>query len=135
MFKFIAFIASVATVLALPLHDAQYNNPEAGAVIKSYGSESQPDGSYRYAYETSNGIAAQEQGVGGHQAAGAFSYISPEGIPISVSYTADEHGFHPEGAHLPVPPPIPEEILKSLQWNAAHPEEEDPHYEEASRHL
>lgn len=29
------------------------------------------------------------------------------------------------GAHLPVAPPIPPEILKSLEWNAAHPEEDD----------
>lgn len=127
-------IASVATILALPLHDVHYSNPEGGAVIKNYQSDSH-GGSYRYGYETSNGISAQEQGVGGHHAAGGFSYISPEGIPISLSYTADEHGFHPEGAHLPVPPPIPEAILRSLEYNAAHPEEEDPHYEEASRHF
>lgn len=35
-----------------------------------------------------------------------------------MTYTADEHGFHPQGAHLPTPPPIPEAIQKSLEQNA-----------------
>ncbi|XP_059473485.1 pupal cuticle protein Edg-78E-like, partial [Neocloeon triangulifer] len=32
---------------------------------------------------------------------GTVSYVSPEGIPITLSYTADETGFHPVGDHLP----------------------------------
>ena len=82
-------------------------------------------------YETANGIAAQEQGGLKQQgsaepsiaAQGSFSYTSPEGQPISVSYVADENGFQPQGAHLPTPPPIPPAILRALEWIAAHPEE------------
>ncbi|KAJ8947812.1 hypothetical protein NQ314_008535 [Rhamnusium bicolor] len=80
-------------------------------------------------YETENGIAAQEQGfqkqIGnelGTAAQGSFQYTSPEGIPIAVSYIADENGFQPQGAHLPTPPPIPPAILRALEYNAAHPE-------------
>ncbi|XP_063918066.1 endocuticle structural glycoprotein ABD-4-like [Zophobas morio] len=91
----------------------------------------EPDGSYKWAYETANGIAAQEQGGLKQQgsaepsiaAQGSFSYTSPEGQPISVSYVADENGFQPQGAHLPTPPPIPPAILRALEWIAAHPEE------------
>jgi hypothetical protein len=37
---------------------------------------------------------------------GSYSYISPEGIPITVNYVADdEGGFQPQGDHLPTPPP------------------------------
>ena len=46
---------------------------------------------------------------------GSYSYIGDDGQTYTVTYTADENGFHAEGAHLPTPPPIPEEILKSLQ--------------------
>ncbi|CAD7079578.1 unnamed protein product [Hermetia illucens] len=124
MFRFV-----VLSVAALALTGAeQYATPEATAEIKSYVSDIHPDGSYQFAYDTTNGIAAQEQGVGSQHAAGAFSYTSPEGHPIQLSYTADEHGFHPEGAHLPIPPPIPDYILRSLEWNAAHPEEEHQQY-------
>jgi hypothetical protein len=84
-------------------------------------------------YETENGITAQEEGSiknRGQQdeasiVQGAFTYTSPEGIPIKVTYIADEDGFRAEGAHLPTPPPIPEAIVRSLEYNRAHPEEDD----------
>ncbi|CAD7090691.1 unnamed protein product [Hermetia illucens] len=126
MFKFIVLAAIVA--LAAAQHGQHYSSPEAAAEIRSFGSDVSPDGSYQYSYETSNGIAAQEQGVGGHSAAGAASHTSPEGIPIKLTYTADENGFHPEGAHLPVPPPpepIPDYIVRALQWIEAHPYKEE----------
>lgn len=76
----------------------------------------------RYNYETANSITAEEQGEArgdGTKAHGSYSYISPEGEHISITYTADENGFVPQGSHIPTPPPIPEAILKSLQENAA----------------
>lgn len=51
--------------------------------------------------------------------AGSFSYTSDDGQKITITYTADENGFQPQGDHLPTPPPIPPEILKSLEQNAA----------------
>lgn len=60
-----------------------------------------PD-SFQYSYETSNGIKAQEAGqlkqidketaIVTH---GDFSYQSPEGDTIQLSYTADENGYRP----------------------------------------
>jgi hypothetical protein len=87
-------------------------------------------------YETENGIAAQEEGSiknRGQQdeaavVQGAFSYTSPEGYPIKVTYIADENGFKADGAHLPTAPPIPEAILRSLEYNRAHPEEDDENF-------
>ena len=89
-----------------------------------------------FSYETENGIAAQEEGSirnPGQQdetavVQGAFSYTSPEGYPIKVTYIADENGFRAEGEHLPTPPPIPEAIIRSLEYNRAHPEEDDENF-------
>lgn len=78
---------------------------------------------FQYAYETGNGIQAQEQGYqkgADLQAAqGSFAFSAPDGAQYSITYTADENGFQPQGAHLPTPPPIPQEILKALEQNAA----------------
>lgn len=70
-------------------------------------------------YETGNGIQAQESGQNAN-AHGSYSYTAPDGQHITVSYTADENGFHPQGDHLPTPPPIPEAILRSIEYNARH---------------
>lgn len=76
--------------------------------------------SYSYGFETDNGIAVGENGVAvnGIQAEGGYSYQGDDGQVYKVTYTADEGGYRPQGAHLPTPPPIPEEILKSLEQNA-----------------
>lgn len=50
---------------------------------------------------------------------GSFSYSSPEGDTISLTYIADENGFQPQGDHLPTPPPIPPEIQEALDNLAA----------------
>ncbi|KPI93047.1 PREDICTED: pupal cuticle protein 20-like [Papilio xuthus] len=114
------------------------NNPSYGGngganiPILRYENENNGDGTYRFSYETGNGIQAQESGAPRAQgpegpavtAEGGFSYRAPDGQQISLSYTADENGFHPVGAHLPTPPPIPEEILRSIEFNRRNPSSE-----------
>lgn len=87
-------------------------------IVRSLNNPNAGDGSYSYDYETANGISAEEQGSYG-TAKGGFSYISPEGEQVSLQYTADENGFHPEGSHLPVAPPVPEAIQRSIEQNLA----------------
>ncbi|XP_063220023.1 endocuticle structural glycoprotein SgAbd-8-like [Bacillus rossius redtenbacheri] len=92
------------------------------------------DGSYKWRYETANDIQAEETGFvknlgqpeqEAQVAQGSYSYTDPDGARVSLTYTADENGYRPEGTHLPVPPPIPEAILRALAYNAAHPEEDE----------
>lgn len=87
----------------------QYYQPgaEAQAQILRNDQEVNPD-SFHYAYETSNGIQAQEAGqlrqIGRDAAIvtqGSYSYVSPEGEPVSISYIADENGYQPTGSHIP----------------------------------
>lgn len=58
---------------------------------------------------------------------GSFSYKDDEGIPVSLTYTADETGYHPVGDHLPTPPPIPAIIQRALDYLATA----KPHTDEA----
>ncbi|NP_001036869.1 endocuticle structural glycoprotein ABD-4-like [Bombyx mandarina] len=89
-----------------------------------------PDGSYKWSYETGNGISAEEQGYIKNQgipeqeaqtAQGQYQYTAPDGQVIHVQYLADENGFQPQGAHLPTAPPVPAEIQKALDFLATLP--------------
>ncbi|XP_015114980.1 endocuticle structural glycoprotein SgAbd-1 [Diachasma alloeum] len=102
------------------------------AVITSQQLEVSFDGNYINNFETSNGISHQESGapkeIEGETAVvsqGAESYVAPDGQQISLTWKADENGFQAQGAHLPTTPPIPPEIQRALEYNAAHPEEDD----------
>nr|CAI5855067.1 unnamed protein product [Callosobruchus analis] len=54
------------------------------------------------------------------QARGYFTYTGPDNVVYRVEYTSDENGFNPVGEHLPTPPPIPEAILRSLEYLRAN---------------
>ncbi|XP_069361578.1 endocuticle structural glycoprotein SgAbd-2-like [Maniola hyperantus] len=108
-------------------YDSQAQNYAGQAQILRYENEIDDKG-WHYAYETSDGTKAEQDGrilpgaqpeEGSLAVTGSFSYIGDDGQTYTVTYTADENGFHPSGDHLPTPPPIPEEILKSLQLTAA----------------
>ncbi|KAJ2953052.1 hypothetical protein O0L34_g7443 [Tuta absoluta] len=132
MKSFIVF-ALIAAVAADVSHLQQYasSGAEAAAQVVVAEADVRPDG-YSQRYETSNGIAAQEQGQLKNQgregeaieAQGSFQYYAPDGTPIQVSYIANEYGFQPQGSHLPTPPPpqpIPDYIQRSLEYIRAHP--------------
>jgi len=88
-------------------------------------------------FETSNGISHKEQGqpkqvpdpTGKDSTAvvsqGSDSYTAPDGQQVSITWNADENGFQVQGSHIPTAPPIPPEIQRALEWNLAHPEEDD----------
>lgn len=100
------------------------DNIDKDAQVLSFKNDpADAEGNYAYAFETSNGIQAQEAG-NPNGVAGSYEFVSPEGEKIFLTYTADENGYQPTGEHLPTPPPIPEAILKSLEYIAAHPPQE-----------
>ncbi|CAH2259868.1 jg2466 [Pararge aegeria aegeria] len=88
---------------------------EKSAAILKMSNEANENG-FQYSYETSNGIQAEESG-NAVQTQGGFSYKGDDGQVYTVTFTAGENGFRPEGAHLPVPPPTPVEILLALKQN------------------
>ncbi|CAK1550814.1 unnamed protein product [Leptosia nina] len=118
----IASIIGFAAAALLPNYES--NRAQAGfeknARIIALDSDIKEDGSYRWSYETENGIKAEEQGreADGIEAQGGFQYTGDDGQVYSVSYAANKDGFQPQGAHFPTPPPTPEAILKALEQNA-----------------
>lgn len=103
--KLILIVAlSIAACLAAPAEDH--------AQILRYENEQSEDHSYNFAFDTSDGISRQEQAelknVGAEDEAmvvrGSFSYTGDDGIVYTINYIADENGFRPQGAHLPVAP-------------------------------
>ncbi|KAI4465710.1 cuticle protein [Holotrichia oblita] len=110
-----------------------YGAPQKPEVeIISQTNDVNPDGGYKWSYEASNSIKAEETGTLKKTndpenpevivAQGSYSYTDPEGNQISVVYTADdEGGFQPQGAHIPTAPPIPPLIQRGLDYIAANP--------------
>ncbi|KAH8297831.1 hypothetical protein KR054_011185 [Drosophila jambulina] len=98
----LAFAALFAVAIAAPTQEA--------TVLRSE-SDVGPEG-YSYTLETSDGVSKNEQGqlknIGTEQEAiavkGSFSFVADDGQTYTVNYIADENGFQPSGAHLPVAP-------------------------------
>ncbi|KAG8235581.1 hypothetical protein J437_LFUL015436 [Ladona fulva] len=101
--------------------------PEApvGAVaILNQTSEFAGDGSYKFSFDTEDGVHRDESGYlktsvpppeegapedfdGTAQVQeGSFSYTGPDGVVYKLTYVADENGFRVQGDHLPTAPPV-----------------------------
>ncbi|CAG9560437.1 unnamed protein product [Danaus chrysippus] len=119
-------------IIALSLLAVAFAAPQAPSEpipILRQNSESNPDGSFQYSFETGNGIAAEASGglkdVGAEEPAlqiqGQFQYPSEDGSSIQLSYIANENGYQPQGSILPTPPPIPADIQRALDYLATAP--------------
>ncbi|KAJ9574172.1 hypothetical protein L9F63_008428 [Diploptera punctata] len=122
-------------ILVCLLFSAAVATPQEAAppvAIISQESTVNHDGSFSSSYESADGTKVQQsgqlktlaEGEDGESIQGSYSYVAPDGNTYSINYLADENGFVPQGDHIPVAPPIPEAIARSLEYNAAHPEEE-----------
>ncbi|XP_055526878.1 pupal cuticle protein Edg-78E-like [Wyeomyia smithii] len=119
--RFISFqhqIALISTLLVLVASAPAID--DATATILTQQNQIDPDGEYAWKIATSNGIQQEESGTGGQFVQGSASWVGDDGIPIVLTYTADEFGYHPQGIHLPTPPPIPDYILRALKYIEAH---------------
>ncbi|XP_074029968.1 endocuticle structural glycoprotein ABD-4 isoform X1 [Leptinotarsa decemlineata] len=103
------------------------------AILKFENEGVNADGSYQWNYETANGIIAQEKGqvkAGENpekielEVSGSYEYTNEDGSKVQISYIANKDGYQPQGDVLPTTPAIPPAIVKALEYNAAHPEEE-----------
>ncbi|XP_059053388.1 larval cuticle protein LCP-17-like [Achroia grisella] len=126
---FIILAVALVSAHADVSHIVKSGGDEASASVVRSGYDISPEGAFQYEYETSNGISGQADGVvkNGNsdnpalEIKGGVRYTAPDGSPIDLSYIANENGYQPQGSHIPVPPPIPEAIQRSLDYIAAHP--------------
>lgn len=56
-----------------------------------------------------------------HGSKGSYGWIAPDGTKVELSYVADENGYQPKSDLLPTPPPVPEAIVRALEYIHAHP--------------
>ncbi|SPP85128.1 larval cuticle protein 65Ag1 [Drosophila guanche] len=90
---------SIALCMAAPADNVQ---------IVKLESQVLPDG-YSYAYETSDGSKQEQQATlkklgpeeEALQVTGSYSYVGDDGQTYTVTYTANENGFQPQGEHIP----------------------------------
>lgn len=116
----LAAVVAAVSAVKFPLNVA----PSSGGQVVRSSSSILEDGHYEYAYETDNGSAAQESGLGGHNAQGSYRWVSPEGQQFEITYTVDENGYHPSGSAIPVAPEVPPQIARALEYIRAHPYDE-----------
>ncbi|XP_055843601.1 pupal cuticle protein Edg-78E-like [Episyrphus balteatus] len=117
MFKFIVLVAIFGLAAAV--------SDDAAAETKTLENVISPAGeAFHYAFQTSNGIEINSAGDA-NVISGAYKYVSPEGETETLTWTADDQGFHPSGALLPTPPPIPAYIIRAVEWNLAHPQAQE----------
>uniref|UniRef100_A0A1B0GBG1 Uncharacterized protein n=1 Tax=Glossina morsitans morsitans TaxID=37546 RepID=A0A1B0GBG1_GLOMM len=121
MYKFYVVAALLACVAAAPVDE------DVHAEVKELKSDVRADG-FDFTLDTTNHIHEQASGDAHGNIHGDFEWVSPEGVHVKVAYVADEEGYHPSSDLLPTPPPVPEAILKALEYLKAHPQKEEPHH-------
>ncbi|KAM7342273.1 larval cuticle protein 2-like [Cochliomyia hominivorax] len=116
MFKIFLLAALIACAAAVESDDFHAQ----ATLLKS---DVRPDG-FDSALETTNHIHQVASGDVHGNIHGDISWISPEGEHIEIKYVADEHGYQPVGNVIH---PIPEAILKSIEYIKTHAPK-DPHH-------
>ncbi|XP_037083701.1 larval cuticle protein 65Ag1-like [Pollicipes pollicipes] len=125
----IVFAAVLAVAAAAP-QGFQQNFPGSQPQVRivSQRFEQDPQGNYEYGYDQDNGqivsetgrvFPGPEPGTGSLSQQGSFQFVSDDGQTYQVSYVADEGGFKPEAAHLPV---APTQIPEYAQLRIDYPE-------------
>merc|ERR1711872_82984 len=86
---------------------------QIGAALGVLSNPPSPKGDYNFNFSNDDGSSRQESGAP-DGIRGSYSFITPEGENVNVSYVADETGFHATGSHVPQAPPMPPHVQRLL---------------------
>nr|XP_021200849.2 larval cuticle protein 1-like isoform X1 [Helicoverpa armigera] len=112
------FKMKLIIVVALALVAVAVAAPAEVEIVKIVRSnfDQEPEGGYQFAFESENGINREEAGQvkevldeenKPHKVVvvrGSYGYTNVDGKPETVSYYADESGYHAEGDSIPKVP-------------------------------
>ncbi|XP_071516013.1 cuticle protein AM/CP1114-like [Panulirus ornatus] len=126
----LAAVATAAPQYAAPDPPSRYETSREVIPIVSDDRIQEDDGRYHFEVKTGNGIELSQSGSpdgpeGSVIKSGQFSYTSPEGTPVVVTFVANENGFQPQSDVLPVAPPFPHPIPQFVLDQIAFAAEED----------
>lgn len=80
-----------------------------------------------YSFQTNNGISQQAKGYmnaqGKYVQEGSYTLYTPEGVPVSISYIADENGYQAVGDAIPQPDPVIAKAIAYQRTIPANPED------------
>ncbi|KAH1004877.1 larval cuticle protein 1-like [Dendroctonus ponderosae] len=121
-FAIIAFLGLVAVGQCAPAETEP-------VPIVAQDSDIQPDGAFKWSFETGDGAKQEQTGVPKQidqetpvVLQGSASWTDSEGNPHQLSYVADENGYQPQSDDIPQAPEIPAAIARALEYIAAHPQ-------------
>ncbi|MPC29092.1 cuticle protein AMP1A-like isoform X2 [Portunus trituberculatus] len=123
VFLFAVAVAAFHLSLAFP---ADLSSEEDIPIVKDQR-VLEDDGKFNFEIETGNGIRMSQGGSpdgvdGAVIHAGQYSYTAPDGTLVELKFVANENGFQPESALLPVAPefphPIPQFVLDQIAFAA-----------------
>merc|ERR1712142_1174130 len=95
---------AVVSTLSFPRPDAGYNIPTVGLGARAQYYVLHDDGTYKYGYDTGDGVYEQAMANAPGDVSGSYGYKDASGADVKLEYTANEQGFVASGSHLPVAP-------------------------------
>ncbi|XP_063855588.1 endocuticle structural glycoprotein SgAbd-1-like [Scylla paramamosain] len=135
VFLFAVAVAAFHLSLAAP---ADLSSEEDIPIVKDER-VLEDDGKFNFEIETGNGIRMSQGGSpdgvdGAVNHAGQYSYTAPDGTLVELKFVANENGFQPQSALLPVAPefphPIPQFVLDQIAFAALQDAKESEEEEE-----
>ncbi|CAG5040087.1 unnamed protein product [Parnassius apollo] len=120
MMKVVVALCLLGVALAAP-PPAFYSSDSKNAEILRYDNDNTGFGSYKYAFEQSDGTKQEQQGEVINEGSdneylsvkGRYTYVGQDGVTYIVTYVADDNGYQPEIEQGPGGG-VPDSVVASL---------------------